>query len=560
VEWRAGMAALERLQSRGVAVPETFWNNATEMIADVAKAGALNELKPDLTRWLTDYAHRNGGYRFDPLLLAIFGATLDAHESLDWVFDLAVQTTGGEAFYTFTNDPRLSPDQKILLHRRHLDVLIKQAALQHGNEQLNLENGVAAEREHLVGVLLDFGRIKEAASEWALLREQDRASDTTDQVRVAAATGQLAALIDSYRKDSAHAPRFDQLQPAVKALDDDKRHDDALTLSDFMYRRELDAQNLAPANFLGLARVELERKQNNDAVALLKRMNLVSGEPFETFVPAAQLLVKYGLQAEAVGFLRDRVRAVPWDADATLQLAKSLAGAERTALLNRVVADVHAPYKFRTEAAHLLAPTTLQSVPANSELAVLASGSVSADAAQKPYRVAARVARSLFREALAITPTDATIRVAAIRSALDSHRDSVAVSLMQTPENGDLTPPEDSEPPMAMPEDTVRPHFGRWTPPPRPVPTSGLFDTAGLTDPEKASLFDQLSKAAERLDDLPGAIAFERAKVPTDHVRLDGLTAEQMRREANALRQPAIGKSIEQINIVRPKLLAGSAK
>ncbi len=264
VQWRASVAALERLQSRGVAVPETFWNNATEMIADIGKAGALNDLKPDLTRWLADYAHRNGGYRFDPLLLAAFGATLDAHESLDWVFDLAVQTTGGEAFYTFTNDPRLTPDQKILLLRRQLEMQIKQAALQHGAEQANLENGVAAEREHLVAVLLDFGRIKEAAAEWALLREQDRASDITDQVRVAAATSQLAGLIDSYRKDLAHAPRFEQLQPAVKALDGDKRHDDALALSDFMYRRELDAQNPAPANFLGLAGVELERKQNSD--------------------------------------------------------------------------------------------------------------------------------------------------------------------------------------------------------------------------------------------------------------------------------------------------------
>jgi hypothetical protein len=250
------------------------------------------------------------------------------------------------------------------------------------------------------------------------------------------------------------------------------------------------------------------------------------------------------------------VRAVPWDADATLQLARLLTGAERTALLNRVVADVHAPYKCRTEAARTLAPTTLQSVPADSELAVLASGSVNADAARKPYRVAARVARSMFREALAIAPTHAVIRVAAIRSALDGRHDSVAVSLIETAENGGVTPPEDTEPPVAMPEDTVRPHFGRWIPPPRPVPAAGLFDSAGLTDAEKALLWDQLSKAAERLDDLPGAIAFERAKLPLDHTRLDALAAEQTRREANANRQPAIGKSIEQINIVRPKLSA----
>ncbi len=529
VQWRAAIAALERLQSKGVAVPESFWSDATEMIADIGKAGALQQMQPELTRWLTDYAQRNSGYRFDPLLLAVFGAALDAHEPVDWVFDLAVQTTGADSFETFDADERLTEEQRIVLSRRHLDVLTKQAAGQHGDEQQRTESEIATEREQLVSTLLDYGRNAEATTEWALLDDADRRAHVVDQVRLAAAAGRIAALLEEYRKDPVQAPRFGQLEPAVQAFEKDSRHVDALTVSDFLYRRELDSQNLAPANFLGLAGVALERKQNNDAVALLQRMNLVAGEPFETFVPAADLLAKYGLRTEAAGFLKERLQAVPWDADAILRLAKLSSGAEKTQLLNRMVADVHAPYKLRTEAAELLAPSNVSSVPADSELAVLARGSVTAASARKPYRVEARVAAaqgsdalSLLREALAINPKDATLRIATVRAALDARRDNLALSLMQG-------------------------------------------TTPDLPDREKMALLHRLSEAAERVDDLPKAILYERATMNTvktpapDQTRLDALTAEQNRRIQNAARQPAIGTPVEQANIVRPKLLARSS-
>ncbi len=66
--------------------------------------------------------------------------------------------------------------------------------------------------------------------------------------------------------------------------------------SEFIYQGELDRQELAPSSFLGLAGIYLEKGQTERAVQLLRRMNLVAGEEFDTFVPAATLLAEHGHQ------------------------------------------------------------------------------------------------------------------------------------------------------------------------------------------------------------------------------------------------------------------------
>jgi hypothetical protein len=62
-------------------------------------------------------------------------------------------------------------------------------------------------------------------------------------------------------------------------------------------------------------------------------MTLVVDQPFDTYVPAATLLAERGKQAEAVPFLRDRVKAVPWDDEARLHLARLLRGQEKVQVL-----------------------------------------------------------------------------------------------------------------------------------------------------------------------------------------------------------------------------------
>ena len=535
-EWRAGVATLERLQSRGVAVPPTFWPHGGALIAHVIASGAARDLRPDLERWIREYARINGSYQLDPLLTAAFDASLDAKEDTDWVLAIAEEYS---SFDRFLENPRLTAAQRIGLERRRLGYLAKDAASANGDERRQIESEIDSARVKLIGMLLDEPDVDGARAEWKLLLEDRARKYPVEAIRLAGGTGTLEQLLAGYRENPEQAPGFDVLQKAAMALHE-KRHADESTVAEFMYSRELDAQRYDTGNFIGLADVYLERGQTDAAVKLLRRMNLISGAPFETFVGAAELLRKHGKNAEAIPFLRDRVKAAPWDAGARWELAKSLTGADRDALLSRVVGDVHAEYRLRVEAAEA-AQHGIAGVDASSELGALASGAVTMDSAEKPYRVAARmvlasketdaaVKARLLREALAIAPDGVPVRVAVLRAVLDANRDSLALSTSQ----------------MARAPGTW---FGNGT--------------------EAVTLAEDLSRAAERVDDLAQAISYQQMAVDLQNafkavaaseVRLKALQAEQPRRLQNAARQPVIGPSIEQKSLVEPRILARSAR
>jgi hypothetical protein len=136
----------------------------------------------------------------------------------------------------------------------------------------------------------------------------------------------------------------------------------------------------------------------------------------------------------------------------------------------------------------------------------------------------------LLREALAIAPDGVPVRVAVLRAVLDANRDSLALSTSQ----------------MARAPGTW---FGNGT--------------------EAVTLAEDLSRAAERVDDLAQAISYQQMAVDLQNafkavaaseVRLKALQAEQPRRLQNAARQPVIGPSIEQKSLVEPRILARSAR
>src|ERR1019366_3893581 len=110
----------------------------------------------------------------------------------------------------------------------------------------------------------------------------------------------IPQLLARYQSDPSRPPVRWELTEAADDLRKDGHVDAARAILEFVYQRELDAQNLQAANFLGLAGVYLEEGQRDRAVRLLRRINLVSGEQFETFVPAATLLGEHGQPAEAI--------------------------------------------------------------------------------------------------------------------------------------------------------------------------------------------------------------------------------------------------------------------
>ena len=569
-EWRAAIAVYEQIQSRGFAVPEFFWTQSTETIADIGSNGALRELQPDLARWIGAYAQRNGQYRLTPLLDAAFDAALDAHAGTKWVLDIAVDYASEDAFNGFLSNPRLTAQQRVELQRRRVEVTKNALLSAHGNEETRLQIELNARRVELVSKLIDAGDAPSAAAEWDQVSDEVHRQNPREELFLAAATHSTDKILTLYRAKPERAPAMADLLDIITQLRNAKFDDAALSVAEFTYRRELDNQNLDAANFLGLAGVMLERLQTADAVALLRRMNLVSGEPFETLMPAADLLQQHGISREAIPFLRDRVRAVPWDAEARVQLAKLLAGAEKDSLLNGVIGDPYAPYDLRVDAVEALAPKGTTAVPVDSEIALLASASVSIASAEKPYRVAARVkaakgkdALRLLREASAIAPGNADVRIAEVRAALAAGRDNLALSLVQV-SNGNAAPQFAPNPEVGQFRPGRR-RFRRFVPRfPAMNESAPLLERSDLSTTEKAALTEDLSKAAERVDDFAAAISYEQSALGyrsnADKTRLEALQKEQGRRIANASRQPVIGPSLEQRSIVQPKILAGKAE
>ena len=158
----------------------------------------------------------------------------------------------------------------------------------------------------------------------------------------------------------------------------------------------------------------------------------MAGQPFENLTAAGDLLVKMGHPAEAADFYGLRLKAVPWDADAQLKLAKAEAAAntqrnDAIQLLTALVSSPNAAYAKRASAAESLGALKA-SAPGqvSAELGWLVRGGPAA-AAESPgfYYARLRAAREaadphdkirLLLDAIAIRPEDFSQRAARLRA------------------------------------------------------------------------------------------------------------------------------------------------
>jgi thioredoxin-like negative regulator of GroEL len=409
----------------------------------------------------------------------------------------------------------------------------------HGTEHTWKEQEWINTRLGLVGLLIDEGKLAEAREEWTRVPATPGESHTQVELRLAAATGTLAEVLARYRSDPDKAPARDVLVRASVILKNDHRAEAADALLEFVYDRELASERLDTANFLGLAEVYLDRNETGRAVMLLRRMTLIVDQPFDSYVPAATLLAERGKPDEAAPFLRDRIRAVPGDADARLQLARLLQGQERAQVLTALTEDGQAAYATRAAAARLLGDDAPDANgDAASELGLLRRGRIGIAEAARPFYMEARLAVAdkltdpqqrfqLFRDALAIDPEDQRLRIGTIRAALAAGHDSIAEAAFERIQNGD--------------------YF-----------LQGFVPRTGLTASERASLASQLAAAYERDGNLTEALklagfAVELESTPARKTKRDALQKEAARRNENAARAPQIHQGLEQDRIVRPR-------
>jgi hypothetical protein len=323
---------------------------------------------------------------------------------------------------------------------------------------------------------------------------------------------------------------------------------------------------LTAPNFLGLAAIDLDEGDVPAAVALLKRLTLVSANAYADADAAASLMESRHRYAEAIPLLQPLAEASPWDAGLKVRLAVAmLAGNAQSqpALqsLAAVAADPKAKYAERVAAAQALHG---QVVPAagSAELALLArSGCPGADEANQPYFVEARRAAAvcahndklrehLLRSAVAAAPDHVELRLQYLWASFAAGQDARALVAAEPilPNGsfyGEVYPQEDDS---GNDDRNVRPQPIQM----KPEDVSRLIWLA-IHAREKRHETDQaleLARNGLRSEQDPE----RRNALREEKKRLELETARE--RENNA-RAPKIHAELDQAGVVHPRLLPG---
>ena len=363
-QWKQAIAQFEAQQGRPNLVP-SFWPLCAAALEHIGEHGVTADLRPEVDSLLRAYVDRHAGYHSAELVGPIVKYRMVEFGALPFH---VLQQIGGHR--------DLDSKDRIAVLRRLL-YLNPQQPPEERNDWM-----VSTWQQELADLLIDAGDLAGARGVIASVPESVRADEwrgdpfVVVDLRLSAKAGELGKLLDGYRRDPKSAPRFNALRNAAAQFT--ARHEDAVAdqIMSFAYSRELDNGNFAATNFLGLAEIRLKGGDLAEASSLLRRLQLVSDQPFDNLMPAANLLEKYGHSAEATDYVRARVRAVPWDAEARLRVGSDL---------NGIAADADAPYAVRVEAAKR------GGAGGNGELAMLARGHVVPSEANRPFYYEARL-------------------------------------------------------------------------------------------------------------------------------------------------------------------------
>jgi tetratricopeptide (TPR) repeat protein/predicted Zn-dependent protease len=516
----------------------------------------LPELREPADAMARAYIGRNGAYGADTLFAAAFRAAGDAASGTDWLVDLAGAAPNPiDALGAIAKASWLPDLQRDRVYERIITLSDAAVARQFGAAQSAAQAQLERWRVERLRSLVDT---KQAARAEAWLRawpedaaSRQAAGTVTLEARIAAALGTLDPLLDRYARDESLPVNLDALRDAATALRRGGQAAPARRIMEFVYTRQLDRDELSAPIFLGLAEIRLQQANLPAAMELLHRLTLVTGEPFENLAACGALLERLNHPAEALEFRRARVQAAPWDTAAQIALARAeMADAkDRAGALARLARITGSPaehYAARVEAARLFASSGGQlDRPPASELDWLrAPASMTVAAADQPMFVAARLAyaertpapepaarAALLMAAVASDPGNIGLRVPLFRAWLAADKPVDAIDAIQ------------------------------------PVLRHGrTLTNIGLTAADRARLARELGDAHRRRDRLPEAVRFYTLALEGQtaverkalRARMATINEEIARRGRNAARRPRIGETLDQAQLVRPRILPAS--
>ena len=522
-------------------VREDFWRSLAATLEDIGQCKVFDAVRPEADRVLRTYIHRNGSYQVEPLLRAALKAS-----SVAWIIDLAKNAPDPTEFLSgIVKQSWIPEDQRPAIYEALIQSAKQKLENTFGEARGWAETELRNRQLEWTEYLLDHKQTQ--AAERALaeipadVRKSRQGQVVTLETRIAAQAGTLQALLGRYSKEDAP---LENLQNAATELKQKGEDAAARQILEFVYNRQIDSFQFSAATFLGLAEIRLQQGDTKQAVALLHRMTLVVGEPFEHLADAADLLIRTGHPAEALPFLTDRVRAVPWDFEAKVQLGKL----NDVSLLRAVAESNDAKYETRADAARFLSESKATPLTTNSaELNLLSGPSpIPPSSAEKPYFYYARLAAAaqssdsaakirLLQGAAAIEQEKDHPKLALFDEAYRAKRYQAAIAAIY---------PLLSR--VAIQEEQFEnPYYSV------PFLTAVRIDSA-----KRAAIARELGDSYAHLNQ-PREAAFYYRLDPVgveSKKKSDSLQAQLEHQRANQKRQPIVTENLEQDHLVRPRL------
>jgi len=331
-EWKLALAAFSQMMDRS-RVPQKFWPDLSDTLRHIGEAKQLSAVRDDVEKILRTYIRRNGSFQIEGILQSAFLATGEPAAGLTWIAELSRAAADPVQFLDAIIDRPWVPDaHKNILYRQLVDNAQARVSQTFGEQQSNAQNLLWTCETRWVTFLLthrdDRTAFETAAGLLAEARKQKiREAEIVElEVRLAARTRTLPAQLAKY-----HEPLpLDQLRNAANTLAEEGDVVSSRRVLEFVYTSQMKAGNLDQATFLGLAEVKIQNGDTPGCISLLRRMALITGEPFSGLDPAAALLERTHHPAEAIEFLTTLVKAEPWNQDAKRRLAEALGAAPKT--------------------------------------------------------------------------------------------------------------------------------------------------------------------------------------------------------------------------------------
>jgi Flp pilus assembly protein TadD len=574
IEWKQGrqtealvawQLAVQRLAAEidERPVPESFWGGFTQVLGDVAAHGQYATISAQVDALLRVYLARNGDYRVEPLLEAGYHAHGD---SMAWLFEItAAADNPTEVLNSVWSSNWIAKGQSSQL-LAHI-VELKRSKLQSNPSEDSY--GLDYEESTLADALIGEGKLAEAHAEFTRISTEKQRSQQWlgVELRLAEAEGHLPQLIEQWKKHSINAPTAGDLQSLVLNLSESSQH----IVLRFVYERALDARELTAPNFLGLAAIDLDEGNATDAVALLRRLALISDNLWADTDSAASLLEKHGRYADAIQFLQPLVEAQAWDASYKVRLAAAtlvvdVQSQQAIQTLTAVANDPKTKYAVRVAAAKALKGHVAMNIATDSaELNLLArSACPGADAVDRPFFVQTRMAAAacalsdvqregILRSAIAIDPKNAELRLqyisAAFVAGVDAHALLAAKEILVSnrwfyqqrfSQDGEAFQNENDSDQQKMP----------------------TLSTLKPDEALKLTWFAIHAREKRHENDLALQLAhnaqfIEKEPQHTIQDEIARLKLEAARNEENESRAPNIHGELAQDRVVRPRLLPG---